>query len=68
MSKGVTSLAGRAVGNAVSDLTGLRFEPQTSRSRDERVTVRPTCRCKLFIIYEILILTTVVSEFWPALS
>ena len=32
----------RAVGNTVSDLTGLRFEPQTSRSRDERVTARPT--------------------------
>ena len=28
----------RAVGNTVSDLTGPRFEPQTSRSRDERVT------------------------------
>ena len=32
----------RAVGNAVPDLTGPRFEPQTSRSRDERVTARPT--------------------------
>ena len=29
---------------AVSDLTGPRFEPQTSRSRDERVTARPTGR------------------------
>ena len=28
----------RAVGNTVSDLTGPRFESQTSRSRDERVT------------------------------
>ena len=28
----------QAAGNIVSDLTGLRFEPQTSRSRDERVT------------------------------
>ena len=28
----------RAVGNTVSDLTGLRFEPQTSHSRDERFT------------------------------
>ena len=27
----------RAVGNTVSDLTGLRFELQTSRFRDERV-------------------------------
>ena len=36
----------RAVGNTVSDLTGPRFEPQTSRSRDERVTARPTGRLK----------------------
>ena len=28
----------RAIGNSVSDLTGARFEPQTSRSKDERVT------------------------------
>ena len=34
----------RAVGNTVFNLTGPRFEPQTSRSRDERVTVRPTGR------------------------
>ena len=32
----------RAVGNAVSDLTGLKYEPQTSRSRDKRFTARPT--------------------------
>ena len=33
----------RSVGNtAVSDLTGMQYEPQTSRSRDERVTARPT--------------------------
>ena len=31
-----------AVGNTVSDLTGQRFESQTSRSRDERITARPT--------------------------
>ena len=30
--------------NTVSDLTGPRFEPLTSRSRDERVTARPTGR------------------------
>ena len=36
-----TSQRWRAVGNTVSDLTGPRFEPQTSRSRDERVTARP---------------------------
>ena len=32
----------RAVGNTVSDLTSPRFEPQTSCSRNERVTARPT--------------------------
>ena len=34
----------RAIGNTVSDLTRLRFEPQASRSRDERYTARPTGR------------------------
>ena len=34
------SLRWRAVGNTVSDLTGPRFEAQTSRSRDERVTLQ----------------------------
>ena len=29
----------RTVDNTVSDLTGPRFEPQTSRSRDERVAI-----------------------------
>ena len=29
----------RAVGSTVSDLTGPRFKPLTSRSRDELVTV-----------------------------
>ena len=32
----------QAVGTAVFDFTGPRFEPQTSRSRDERVTAPPT--------------------------
>ena len=32
----------RAVGNAVPNLTRPRFEPQTSRSRDERVAARAT--------------------------
>ena len=36
----------RTVGNTLSDLTGLRLEPQTSRSKDERVTARPMCRFK----------------------
>ena len=35
---------GGAVGNIVSDLTGSKFKPQTSRFRDERVTVRTTGR------------------------
>ena len=29
----------RAVNNTVSDLTGLKFEPQTSRTRDQSVTL-----------------------------
>ena len=33
----------RAVGNTVSDLTGPRFEPQTSRSRDQLVGGRNHC-------------------------
>ena len=32
----------RAFGSTVSDLTGSKFKPQTSRSRDERVTARTT--------------------------
>ena len=36
----------RAVGNTVSDLIGPRFELQTSRSREERVTARPTGRLR----------------------
>ena len=39
-----TSQRWRAIGNTVSDLTGPRFELQTSPSRDERVTSRPTGR------------------------
>ena len=30
------------IGNSVYDLTGPKFEPHTSRSGDERVTVRPS--------------------------
>ena len=36
-----TQLLLKNVGNTVSVLTGPRFEPQTSRSRDKRVTARP---------------------------
>ena len=42
----------RAVGNTVFDLTGPRYEPQASRSRDERVTARPTGQI-LFLIMPI---------------
>ena len=35
------------VDNTVSDLTGERFQPQTSRSRDECVTARPIGRLTL---------------------
>ena len=34
----------RDIGNTVFDLTGLRYELQNSRSRDERVTARPIGR------------------------
>ena len=40
----------RTVGNTVFDLIGQRFESQTSRSRNERVTARPTGWSRLFII------------------
>ena len=40
----------RAVGNTVSHLTGPRFEPQTSRSRDEHVTVRPPGKIHILIL------------------
>ena len=42
----------RAVGNTVTDLTGPRFTPQAFRSRDERVTTRPTGRFLLEGKYE----------------
>ena len=44
----------RAVGNTVSDLTGPRFEAQTSRSRDERVTARLTGRYSQYLNCKIL--------------
>ena len=40
----------RVVGNTVSDLTGPKFEPQTYRSRNERVTARPTGRLLVAIV------------------
>ena len=44
----------RAVGKTVSDLTGPRLEPPTSRSRDERITARPTGQQTYAIICNIL--------------
>ena len=41
----------RAVGNTLFDLTGPRFELQTSHSRDERVTARPTDRLIIFEMF-----------------
>ena len=31
----------RTIGDSVPNLTSPRFEPQTSRSRDERITIQP---------------------------
>ena len=36
-------------GPSPDNLTGPRFEPQTSRSRDERVTARPTGRLLVLV-------------------
>ena len=33
---------GKPLATRMSDLAGPRFEPKTSRSRDERVSARPT--------------------------
>ena len=38
----------------VSNLNGLRFEPQTSRSRDERGTARPTDRWQVFNVSTVI--------------
>ena len=43
----------RAVGNTVFDLTSSRYEAQASRSRDERVTARPTGLLNLYLKLEI---------------
>ena len=41
----------QAVGNTASNLTGPRFEPRTSHSRDERVSARPTGQFPTFKPY-----------------
>ena len=46
----------RVVDNTVSNLNGVRFEPLTSRSRDEHVTTRPTGRCNQYLQKRIVIL------------
>ena len=50
----------RAVGNTVSDLTSPRFEPQTSRSKDECVTARKP-------LYSI-ILQRILNEFQSSIQ
>ena len=55
----------RAFGNTASDLKGPKFEPQTSRSRDERVTARvarPTGRSLLLVVLNIVSFST-LAEF-----
>ena len=59
----------RAVGNTVSDLTGPRFEPQTSHSRDERVTARSNfiSRAHFFQVFR-LVSISVEGRAWSARS
>ena len=57
----------RAVGNNMSDLTSLRFEPQTSRFRDERVTAQPTGQFGETITLKIKLgsNTLLIMQFFP---
>ena len=49
----------RAVGNTASDFNDPKFKPQTSCSRDERVTARPIqktvklLKSRIYIIYKV---------------
>ena len=45
----------RAVGNTVSGLAGPRFEPQTSRSRNDYVTAQTTGRYFINNIHETVV-------------
>ena len=45
---------GESLASLCPILTGLRFERQTSRSRDERVTAPPTSRLSKYLNYAIL--------------
>ena len=58
----------RAVGNTVSDLTGPRFEPQTSGSRDERVTARPTGRSNIKITRILKKHFLIILSIWPSMN
>ena len=53
-----------AVGNAVSDLTGPRYEPQTSRSRDKRVIARPTVRKFCSPLLQLSLKLFFLTNFW----
>ena len=48
----------RAVGNTASELTGVRVVPQTSLSRDKRVTARPTRR---YVVYGLRVIAAVFA-------
>ena len=52
----------RTVGDTVFDLTGPRFEPYTSRSRDERVTARPTVWSFLLLTYVLQYVQTNLAQ------
>ena len=52
----------RAVGNTVSDFTGRKFEPKTSRSIYEGATTRPIGRSLLLVWLKIFLFFT-FSEF-----
>ena len=45
---------GKPLATVVSDLTSPRFDPQTSRSRDERVAAQLTDRWQIFNISNLL--------------
>ena len=55
----------RAIGNTVSDLIDPRFELLTSRSRDERVTARPTDQntLKFYIFCLVCLANDLPAEF-----
>ena len=58
----------RPVGNSVSDLTGPRFEPQTSRSKNERITVRPTVSLERYFTRVFKWGQVIYPLWWPRLT